>query len=243
MNQNIYDHYTSTCMLAEDDPRLALEWGKAYFRQRILPHLPSDRKTRILDCGCGYGRNLVALRQLGYEQVRGVDISPEQVAYAQKELGLTDVHCGDGADFLKNRVDCYDVILIMDVLEHLLVDESLALLAAAKSRLTPDGILVVQVPNALCPMNVYRYLDITHERSYTTRSLAQSLRLSGFSSMSFFPLLPLAYTVGGWIRAVCWAVFLGPAIVLFMWLCHGRMAGTIVTGNFLAIAHAHKGKE
>lgn len=238
MNQTIYDRYTSTCMLAEEDPHKALEWGKIYFRKHILPHLPSNRKARILDCGCGYGRNLEALRHLGYEQARGVDISPEQVSYAQKELGLLEVYCGDGIAFLRDRDDCYDVILILDVLEHLAVDESLALLSAAKARLSPEGIVIIQVPNALCPMNVYRNLDLTHQRSYTTRSLAQSLRLSGFSRMMFYSLPPLACGVGGWLRAVCWAVCLAPAICLFMWLCHGRMVGKIFTGNFLAVAHA-----
>ena len=238
MSVSLYDQYTSTCMLAEENPAEALKWGRVYFKKRILPHLPSARSARLLDCGCGYGRTLEALRQLGYEHIRGVDISEEQVAYARKELGLSDVHCADGITFLRSNGDCYDVILLLDVLEHLSVDDSVALLSAAKSRLAPNGVLIIQVPNALSPMNVYRDLDVTHQRSYTTKSLAQSLRLSGWSQMSFFPLPPVPYGAGGWVRAVCWSLVLGPAIRLFMWMCHGRMVGRIFTGNVLAVVRA-----
>ena len=95
MNQSIFDQYTSTCMLAEGDPSAALAWGKVYFRKCILPHLPPRRETRILDCGCGYGRMLKALQESGYQNVEGVDCSLEQVQYAQQVLGLQGVICAD----------------------------------------------------------------------------------------------------------------------------------------------------
>ncbi|MEI8140028.1 MAG: class I SAM-dependent methyltransferase [bacterium] len=238
MNQSIFDQYTSTCMLAEGDPSAALAWGKVYFRKCILPHLPPRRETRILDCGCGYGRMLKALQESGYQNVEGVDCSLEQVQYAQQVLGLQGVICADAVEFLKGRESFFDVILILDVLEHLEVDQTIELLKIARKRMAPGGIVVIQVPNALCPMNLYRYLDITHQRAYSVNSLSQTLRLAGYAAFSFYSIPPLPFGWRGRFRNWLWRLILNPVIHGFMWVIHGSIAGKIFSGNFLAVVPA-----
>ena len=46
--------------------------------QRRLTRLlcPLDRNIPVLDVGCGYGRNLVLMRQLGFTNLVGVEINP-----------------------------------------------------------------------------------------------------------------------------------------------------------------------
>ena len=57
--------------------------------QRFLPLLPAG--GRILDAGCGSGRDLLAFRELGF-QTTGFDASPSLVALASEHLG-EPVHC------------------------------------------------------------------------------------------------------------------------------------------------------
>lgn len=57
--------------------------------QRFLPLLPAD--ARILDAGCGAGRDLRAFRDLGYAAT-GFDASPALVALARGHAG-DPVHC------------------------------------------------------------------------------------------------------------------------------------------------------
>lgn len=235
MNPNLYDRYTSTCMLAGEDPEALLEWSRRYFRKTILPHLPADRSATILECGSGYGRNLKALRAAGYFRVVGVDFSEEQVRYARETLALDGVHCADAGAFLKESAATFDVVLLLDVLEHLEVDQTIEWLQLIRARLNPSGRVIIQVPNALCPMNLYCYLDITHYRSYTVRSLAQTLRLAGFSEMTFLAIPPLPVGLGGWLRNLLWRCVLNPAIRALMWACHGSIAGTVFTGNLLVV--------
>ena len=241
MNKDIYERYTSTHMMAAENHEAILEWSRQYFRKTILPHLPMDRQVSILECGSGYGRNIKALREAGYTNVTGVDFSEEQVRYAREELALDGVHCADAAAFLRESPARFDVVLLLDVMEHLEVDQTIEWLQLIRSKLTPSGTLVIQVPNALCPMNLYRYLDVTHYRSYTDRSMAQTLRLAGFSDMTFLSIPPLAAGLGGRVRNIVWRTVLNPAIRAFMWACHGHIAGKIFTGNLLVIVTRDRG--
>lgn len=51
---------------------------KAVFQQYLRPEM------NILDLGCGTGRTTFPLHELGYQQIIGVDLTPEMIAEAQK---------------------------------------------------------------------------------------------------------------------------------------------------------------
>src|SRR5689334_16398152 len=42
---------------------------------------------RLLDVGCGMGRNTIAMAQLGYQEVVGIDIDHEALAVAERRAG------------------------------------------------------------------------------------------------------------------------------------------------------------
>jgi len=46
--------------------------------------LPIDKKARILDIGCGLGSFMIFLKNEGYENVYGIDISDEAYLQGQK---------------------------------------------------------------------------------------------------------------------------------------------------------------
>lgn len=98
---------------------------------------------RVLDVGCGNGRFLFALQQLGWT-VEGIEPDPAAAAQARVagihviESPIEGAVIPDGS---------YDAITIHHVLEHL-VDPGRMLEAAARW-LRPGGTLVVAVPNPL----------------------------------------------------------------------------------------------
>ena len=187
---DVYKNYTSTAMLTAQDEAALTRWSIGYFAAYIGPHLPPERSARILDLGCGYGRHILALQDLGYSNILGVDISEEQIAYATSHLGLTNVQVGDAIAALEGEQGGYDVILLLDVLEHLELAYSVQLLKAIRRVLKPGGVFIIQVPNALSPLSPNRHWDITHLRAYTTHSMEQHLRLSGFTEMHHLELPP-----------------------------------------------------
>jgi SAM-dependent methyltransferase len=233
-----YENYLATTVLLGQQEASLTRWAIAYFKARIAPHLPADRSARILEIGCGYGRNLLALKELGYGNAEGVDISAEAVCYASDVLGLSNVRQASATDQLGagDEGGDFDAILLIDVLEHLEVQESLHVIAAARRLLRPGGCVVIQVPNAVAPMAPNLHADITHYRAYTTYSMEQTLRMAEFSEMRFFELPPHVHGMASLARRILWAVCFKPLLKAFMLAAYGGSWGGIYTLNLLAVA-------
>ncbi|MCR8454597.1 MAG: class I SAM-dependent methyltransferase [Crenarchaeota archaeon] len=76
------------------------------------PFLPEDRDARILDIGCGMGHFLYFLKEEGYRNFLGVDISREQVNFVRKYITDKVVEADaftflEGAPFSVRR-DCHE---------------------------------------------------------------------------------------------------------------------------------------
>lgn len=101
--------------------------------RRILGGFPKD--ARIVDLGCGEGILVEELREKGYEAL-GVDLNYESAAVVKDDI--TNTKFDDGQ---------FDVVLCLDVLEHLQFEDQVRALAEIRRLLTPGGRLVATVPN------------------------------------------------------------------------------------------------
>jgi SAM-dependent methyltransferase len=120
--------------------------------------LPDDRSRKILDVGCGFGQTMNALKSLGYENVRGVDISDEAVRHC-KTLGL--------------HVDKISDIAVIPFV------------ASIKAMLRTEGQFLIMVPNAQANTDCYwAYEDFTHSTLFTAGSLYFVLRAGGFQEIT-----------------------------------------------------------
>lgn len=151
------------------------------FEKNYKLFFPTDKEDGILDIGPGKGEMLTCLSGLGYANLQAVDISASVVHYI-KELGFNGFLANDLPNFLKGQK--YALITMCDVVEHIPKNQVIEILTAVRKALTEDGILIVQVPNMQSiTANIFLYDDFTHETGYTERSLAQLLKLAGFSSV------------------------------------------------------------
>jgi 2-polyprenyl-3-methyl-5-hydroxy-6-metoxy-1,4-benzoquinol methylase len=168
-------------------------------RQILLPHLPASRDAEILDVACGIGYAVEMLQTAGYSNVRGIDVSATQVEVAAaRGLPVTE---GDVFNYLEDLDESLDVILAFDFLEHLDRDELLDFLERAARSLKPRGRLIVKTPNASCLFGSrFRYLDLTHELSFTERSLRSAFIASGLTPLVVTGERIRPFTVKGWIR-------------------------------------------
>lgn len=97
---------------------------------------------RMLDVGCGNGRHLSTMRNLGW-QVQGVEFSEDGVRVC-RNAGLP-VHHGDLAS--ANFPDeAFDLITVRHVIEH--IPEPRSFMAELSRLLRPDGMLIVETPNS-----------------------------------------------------------------------------------------------
>ncbi len=238
MKEDVFKNYTTTSVLTGVDVKKFTEWSHKYFRTFILPHIPSNKKSKIMEIGCGYGRYTQLLTQtLGYEDTIGVDISEEQIEYAKKNYQLKNVFKADALEYLKEHSEKYDIIILMDVLEHLELDYAIKLLTTIRESLAPGGKLILQVPNGLSPMTPIFYGDVTHVRPYSVNSMSQILRMAGFTSFDHAALPPLVHGLKSAIHRVLWTVFVNPLVYIFLLLSHGNSVGGIYSSNLLTIAY------
>lgn len=176
----LYSKYNST-IYGEKQSDLALPYES--FDREYSDLLPSNKNASILDVGCGMGHFVSYLRHKGFQNVRGVDHSAEQVQCCLS-AGLPVEKIDDVFEFLKSQKNSFDLIMMSDVLEHFDKNEVMQVLEDLRDALKIGGTLVLRVPNMSSIYGLHaRYLDFTHEVGFTESSLNQVLLCTGFSKI------------------------------------------------------------
>lgn len=112
------------------------------FKQRILTEVVGSGK-RVLDVGCGDALTSSVLAS--ENEVYGVDVSETALAIAKKRgLKVMKSNLDEGLPEVDSE---FDVVLLLDILEH--VHDPEHLLDAAVSKMNKDAMLVVSVPNTM----------------------------------------------------------------------------------------------
>lgn len=156
----------------------------AQYQRWLRPHLPKNHQAEILDVGCGMGFALEALRQTGYERLEGFDTDKNQVALAQ-EVGLPVRWAEEAESALRQNAGRKDLILCLDVLEHIPKQDQLRFAMGIRDCLRQGGRAIFSVPNANSSLAArWRYIDWTHETSFTEPSIDFLLFHAGFSKIS-----------------------------------------------------------
>ena len=176
-----YDKYLSTHPgLYKSYDRASYEEAISAYRKRFLPFMPSVKNVNIIDLGCGQGYLLNWLKHEGYTNIKGVDISSEQIEFCKKHIH-EPVVCIEAETYLSQTKEKYDIIFLTDVLELVPQDEVLGLLSEIYNHLNPKGRFFVQVPNMGNPFNLdARYCEFFHRNGFTAGSLKQALELTKF---------------------------------------------------------------
>jgi len=173
-----------------DGSKAHFETTASFYRRLLAPALELvPPEARILDIGCGQGLLVYALNSFGYKSVHGIDLSEQQVAVGQ-EHGLSCRAVGRDYifDLAKTAPATFDLIFLMDVLEHMDKAEQLRTLAAVSELLAHGGRLILSVPNANASFGLrWRYIDWTHEMAFTEHSLEFILLNAKFTDLKFLP--------------------------------------------------------
>lgn len=115
----------------------------AVWHQEILSFIKSvDKGQRVLDVGCGNGRLLAQIAELGFEAV-GVDFSSEATA-ACREQGLK-AECVDIETEGIPYDEEFDLCISTEVIEH--VFDPYNFLFQINKVLQPGGLAILTTPN------------------------------------------------------------------------------------------------
>ena len=148
-------------------------------RRRILEGVierivkpPED--ARILEVGCGTGHNLAMLSRFG--TVEASELDPGARALASDRLGRPVLEAAL-PDLSMFPADSYDLIALLDVLEH--VPDDRASLAAILTRLKPGGALLLTVPINPWMWSAHDAAH-HHHRRYRKREIKAMAREAGY---------------------------------------------------------------
>ena len=137
-------------------------------------------RAPVVDVGCGRGEFLDLLRDADLE-ARGVDLDLDMVTVC-RERGL-DVVQGDAIAFLEACEEgSVGGVFGGQLVEHLPPRAIVALLAAARRALRPDGILVLDTinPSSLYALANWYMMDLTHAQPVHPDTLRFLAKQEGF---------------------------------------------------------------
>ena len=154
-------------------------------RGRLTSYLPAfDGRADVLDIGCGRGEFLDLLRDRGI-RARGLDLNHEMVE-ACRARGH-DVSEGDALTYLESLPDAsLGGLFAAQVVEHLAPAYLGRLLDAARLKLRPGSVMVLETINAACWLAFFEsYIrDLTHVRPLHPETLQYVVRASGFHDVT-----------------------------------------------------------
>lgn len=123
----------------------AIHPGWHYLRNQIercvKTYLPTAHGHAI-DIGCGSGYFAAELKNIGFE-VLGIDFNPAMIQLARDKYKIPARVAR--VETLLTSPERYEVALLIHVLEH--VEDPLNLLKSIREILTPQGILLIELPN------------------------------------------------------------------------------------------------
>jgi SAM-dependent methyltransferase len=150
--------------------------GRRTVLETVIAGMRLPARARILDAGCGSGRNMVELARHG--TVTGVELSQTSVCLA-RERGVGEVIEGSVLD-MPFSADSFDLAASLDVIEHL--EDDLGALRELRRTVTPGGSLLVTVP--AYPWLWSGHDEINHHfRRYTRRSLQSVAEQAGWEQV------------------------------------------------------------
>jgi len=171
-------------------------------RRRIVAalierHRPKAGPLRILEVGCGTGSNIAMLQRFGTVDAVEPDDGARALAEARSGLSIKGGYLPDGVALPDQH---YDLIVLLDVLEHIPGDR--AALEALRTKLAPGGRILVTVPAMPWLWSAHDAAH-HHQRRYTASTLTDVFARAGlrlrhrtyFNSV-LFPLIVAARGLG-----------------------------------------------
>ena len=156
------------------------------------------KNASILELGSGEGFFLKTLSK-NVDHFRGVDFSDYGVKKFFPEL-LNDITQADIYDYIEALHECFDVIVLRNVIEH--VPDPFALLSSLRPKVSSEGLIVFSFPNDFSLIqNLSKKLGYTkkdfwfcppdHLYYFNTETIKKFIKLLGFSICDMFSIFPV----------------------------------------------------
>ena len=161
---------------------------------RLLRWRTFSGKIRILDAGSGFGQYSYRMSRIfSGSIIRGVDVKKEQIADCNRFFSSAGLHervTFEYADLVKyNEPYSYDLILSVDVMEHIKEDEQV--FCNFYKSLRKNGVLLISTPSDQGGSDthdhegesVHGFIEEHVRDGYAIRDIVKKLQHAGFSEI------------------------------------------------------------
>jgi len=162
--------------------------------------VPEGNATPVLDVGCGTGGNTAALSP--HYRVLGIDPIPEAIASAKARFPEAEFVCGYAPEDIPAQMKEADVVLLMDVLEH--IEDDFLFTSSLLAAMKPGAHLVLMAPADPALWGVHDR-GFEHYRRYTIErlrllwvDLPVEERLATYCNARLYPLVRVARAISRW---------------------------------------------
>ena len=155
--------------------------GRRKLFSRIIAKLGVGANEPVLDVGTSTGTNLRLLRELGFSDVTGLDMSEEAVRFCSAK-GLGSVRLGDITK-MPFADETFSLVLATDIIEH--VDDDRAAISEIRRVLKPNGAALISVP-AFPSLWGFQDEVSHHKRRYRMKPLREKLGQGGLRVLDAF---------------------------------------------------------
>ncbi len=156
----------------------------AQYKVRLVHKYSSTSPKKILEFGCGTGRNLAYFKEMfPSAQIYGADISDKSIAVAKEQNPFAICHCLDD-DFMSSSQN-FDLIFIAGVFHHIAPPERIGVLDSIKSLLSERGALFIFEHNPYNPITQKMVRECPFDSDASLVSMSKMtglLQKSGFKS-------------------------------------------------------------
>ncbi len=166
---------------------------RALVQELLKEYAAPDKSAKILDAGCGTGKNLQLFLERG--DAHGVDIAEAAIQFCRKRGIPADRALVASLLELPFPDQFFDLAFSFDVICN--IQEDVAAFAEIRRALKPNGRMIVQLP-------AYRFLwsahdvAVSHKYRYTAKDLRAKIVQAGFRietltylNMALFPFIAL----------------------------------------------------
>ncbi|MFC2059503.1 class I SAM-dependent methyltransferase [Chloroflexota bacterium] len=192
MSEKAYEEYFSTQYWGKWGSRVLVdeEYGDIIPDSRAA-NIFNDLKgyvrkeTKIIEIGCGQGENLIVFKKNGFDNLTGLEPSPE---CCQRMQNFYDINCVNKAlasyVLESNASEKFDCVMLSHVLDHFIEPEKA--IGMISSIMEPEGIMYIRLKNFYGFSNPFSHFYWNHTFYFSQASLQMLLNNCGFEVDRYF---------------------------------------------------------
>jgi SAM-dependent methyltransferase len=170
--------------------------GRRSIIQKVLSELSLPNKANILEVGCGTGGNLSLLSQHGNVYAVELDTFARNVALNRH---IVPILPGSLPNDIPYQDDSFDLILLLDVLEHV-EEDSMSVMQLYKKQ-KPGGYLLITVPAFPALWSAHDESH-HHKRRYLFKTLGPLVQKARYNIIFHSYINTILFPIIAWLRVI-----------------------------------------